>query len=110
MLFSLASAVGHPLKLDEPTSTLSRPSVARVCVEVYLLKDLQKRVWIGVDDSDFYQTVTYDDSPAYCVNCKKISHSSSQCRKQAQNQPVLIVMIQFECSNRRALSLLVFMS
>lgn len=60
---------------------LSRPSVARVCVEVDLLKDLPKRIWLGVDDSGFFQRVTYEDLPNYCTQCCKIGHSVQQCRK-----------------------------
>lgn len=37
-LFSIASLIGKPMKIDEPTANFSRPSVARVCVELDLLK------------------------------------------------------------------------
>ncbi|KAL0340056.1 UNVERIFIED_CONTAM: hypothetical protein Sradi_4522400 [Sesamum radiatum] len=37
-LFNIGSMIGKPLKIDEPTADLSRPSLARVCVDVDLLK------------------------------------------------------------------------
>ncbi|KAK4384595.1 hypothetical protein Sango_3044800 [Sesamum angolense] len=33
-LFTLASKIGKPLRMDEPTADLSRPDLARVCVEL----------------------------------------------------------------------------
>ena len=48
-LFSILSSVGQPLFLDSATVARSRPSVARVCVEVVLLKPICSWVWIGVE-------------------------------------------------------------
>ena len=52
-LMSLVSLIGRPLQIDAATKSLSRPSVARVCVEVNLLCNLPKRVWIGHGDNGF---------------------------------------------------------
>ncbi|WMV49188.1 hypothetical protein MTR67_042573 [Solanum verrucosum] len=48
VVFSLASAVGKPLQVDMATKNQSRPSCARVKVEVDLLSDFSKRIKIGV--------------------------------------------------------------
>ncbi|XP_027166481.1 uncharacterized protein LOC113766495 [Coffea eugenioides] len=45
-LFQIVSCLGRPLFIDAATAALSRPSVARVCVEIDLLKELPHRVWI----------------------------------------------------------------
>ncbi|RAL55041.1 hypothetical protein DM860_018103 [Cuscuta australis] len=45
-LFSIANLVGLPLQMDSATVNLTRPSVARVCVELDLTKDMPKPVWI----------------------------------------------------------------
>jgi hypothetical protein len=37
LVFSVAFAIGKPLEIDKAT-TLSRPSVARVSIKIYLLK------------------------------------------------------------------------
>ncbi|CAI9108595.1 OLC1v1008239C1 [Oldenlandia corymbosa var. corymbosa] len=47
VIFSMASAIGQPLKVDTPTVNITRPSVARFCVEVDLMKDLPKSLTIG---------------------------------------------------------------
>lgn len=47
-LFSIVFTFGIGLTLNGPTKLVSRPNVARVCVEVDLLKEnLPNRVWIG---------------------------------------------------------------
>lgn len=46
-LFSIANLIGKAMKIDEPTANLTRPSVARICIEVNHLKNLPKRIWIG---------------------------------------------------------------
>ncbi|KAL2471352.1 Uncharacterized protein Adt_39488 [Abeliophyllum distichum] len=45
-LFALSKLVGVPLRIDEATADLLRPSEARVCVEVNLEHKLPDRVWI----------------------------------------------------------------
>ena len=43
-LFQIVSCLGRPLFIDSATANLTRPSVARVCVEVDLLKELPSRI------------------------------------------------------------------
>lgn len=78
-LMSLASLLGRPLRIDAATRTLSRPSVARVCVEVNLLRHLPNRIWIGHGDSGFWQSVTYDNLPHYCTSCSRLGHLDGEC-------------------------------
>ncbi|XP_027155307.1 uncharacterized protein LOC113755505 [Coffea eugenioides] len=81
-LFSIARLVGEPLRLDASTATLSRPSVARICVEVDLLQSLPQRVWIWNGSTGFWQKVEYESLPDYCESCRKLGHSASSCRSQ----------------------------
>ncbi|KAI5677247.1 hypothetical protein M9H77_08197 [Catharanthus roseus] len=69
-MFSIANLIGKPMKIDEPAANLSRPSVARICVEMDLLKELPSRIWIGIGDL-----------PPYCSYCKKIGHDASEYQK-----------------------------
>ena len=62
-LMSLTALIGRPLVIDAVTRSLSRPSVARVCIEVNFLRNLPKRVWIGNGESGFWQAVTYEKLP-----------------------------------------------
>ncbi|KAL2518278.1 Uncharacterized protein Adt_14525 [Abeliophyllum distichum] len=55
-LFALSKLVGVPLRIDEATADLLRPSEARVCVEVNLEHKLLDRVWIERGESrSFWQ-------------------------------------------------------
>ncbi|CAI9112842.1 OLC1v1013336C1 [Oldenlandia corymbosa var. corymbosa] len=81
VLYSIASAVGKPLQVDALTLNLTRPSVARFCVEVDLLKELPKSIRIGKKGKKFEQFYTYEYVPAYCQSCCKIGHKAIDCRK-----------------------------
>lgn len=65
-LFMITSTIGSPLKLDAATALLSRPNVARICVEVNLCKDLPQCIWIVVGEGGFWKKVVYENFPAYC--------------------------------------------
>lgn len=43
-LFSIANMIGKPLIIDQPIANLMRPSVARVCIEIDLTKDIPNRI------------------------------------------------------------------
>src|SRR3954470_17173316 len=79
-LFSIGSLLGKPLTLDAATADLSRPNVARVCVEIDLLKKLTHRVRLDCEDAEgFWQDVIYEKLPSYCKHCKHLGHDSSIC-------------------------------
>lgn len=81
--FLIATAIGKPLKIDDPTMALSRPSVARVCVELDLLKPLPSRVWIGTKSrKGYWQTVNYEDLPSYYLFCLLMGHSMQQYKRR----------------------------
>lgn len=46
-LFSIGGLVGSTMKLDVATTNLDRLSVARMCIEMNLLKKFPHKVWIG---------------------------------------------------------------
>ena len=52
-LFSITSAIGKPLRIDQATASLARPSVARVLVEYDVTQPPLPRIQIGVGDSGF---------------------------------------------------------
>lgn len=85
----MASLIGRPLKVDAATQNLSRPSGARICVEVDLLKNLPNRLWIGQGDSVFWQPVVYENLPSYCPDCSRVGHPSGECLISSPNpQPM----------------------
>ncbi|KAF3676742.1 hypothetical protein FXO38_04149 [Capsicum annuum] len=83
-VLSLAAAVGKPLQVDMATSNKTRPSCARVKVEVDLLIELPKRVNVGIKKKSGeivakWITIKYDYLPKYCKNCKLQGHNEKEC-------------------------------
>ncbi|KAL2532711.1 Uncharacterized protein Adt_06062 [Abeliophyllum distichum] len=75
-LFALSKLVGIPLRIDEATADLLRPSEARVCVEVNLEHKLPDRVCIERGESrSFWQPVVYEQLPHFCAKCQAYGSS-----------------------------------
>ncbi|XP_027177998.1 uncharacterized protein LOC113777158 [Coffea eugenioides] len=80
-LFSIASVIGVPLKIDVATATLAHPTVARICVDVDLCGELPQRVWIGIANDGFWQYIEHENLPSYCAHCRKQGHGRDIYRK-----------------------------
>lgn len=82
----LCRPVGKLLALDSATARRTRPSVARVKLELDLLKPLVDKIWIGfadegVDPEDgFWQRLEYENVPAFCSKCFKFGHLFTSCK------------------------------
>ncbi|KAG5605619.1 hypothetical protein H5410_027111 [Solanum commersonii] len=78
------SAVGKPLQVDMATKNKTRPSCARVKVEVDLLGDFPKRIKIVIKNEDGevqdkWIQIKYDYLPKYCTTCSIQGHDEDQC-------------------------------
>ncbi|KAK4373758.1 hypothetical protein RND71_004435 [Anisodus tanguticus] len=84
-LFSMAASVGKPISIDSATRNKTRPSSARVKVEVDLLQSHPKSVLIqvgeGAEITSTQQRIRYDFLPKYCTNCKLQGHDAIGCWK-----------------------------
>ncbi|KAK4733286.1 hypothetical protein R3W88_007547 [Solanum pinnatisectum] len=84
-IFSIASAVGKPLTVDMATKNQTRPSCARVKIEVDLTATLPQRVKINEKDDNMGQIkskwikVQYDYIPKYCTECCLQGHDEHNC-------------------------------
>ncbi|XP_059294680.1 uncharacterized protein LOC132047690 [Lycium ferocissimum] len=81
----IANEVGTPLEIDVATRSMTRPSMAKVRVELDLLKPLVKSVWIGIEDDNvplkgFEQKIEFENIPKYCKHCRKLGHNLIECR------------------------------
>ena len=85
-VFSIVGTFGTPMKLDAATSSLSRPSLARVCVEMDLCKKFPTRVWVGWGEHGFWQRVEYEKIPKYCSKCLKQGHELFECKLDGSNR------------------------
>ncbi|KAL0454988.1 UNVERIFIED_CONTAM: hypothetical protein Slati_0838000 [Sesamum latifolium] len=77
-LFGIVSLIGSPLKLDEATTDGFKPSVARVCVEIDLMKPRSEKLWIRTDNKYFAHQVTYERCPKYCSKCLHLGHEMDE--------------------------------
>lgn len=80
-LFSIAGTLGSSMKTDAATASLNRPNVARVCVEMDILKKFPRRIWVGCGSGGFWQSVEYEYILKYCTKCLRQGHESSECQK-----------------------------
>jgi hypothetical protein len=69
ILYTLASSIRKLLKLDEATTNLTRPGVAKLYDEIDLLKPFVKLIWIHIETEVFYQRVDYEDLLLVCSAC-----------------------------------------
>ncbi|KAL0923443.1 hypothetical protein M5K25_007500 [Dendrobium thyrsiflorum] len=79
VLFALASIFGRPLQTDQATLAISRPSVARVLVELDVTKKHPREVWLGSEFNGYFQRVEFENLPIFCVHCKMHGHSMVEC-------------------------------
>jgi hypothetical protein len=87
-LFAIAKAIGLPLRIDEATSDLRRPSEARVCVEIDLECRLPDRVWIEREKwGGYWQPVVYDKVPYFCFRCRHFGHMDDKCSSNSHPPP-----------------------
>ncbi|XP_060202705.1 uncharacterized protein LOC132631119 [Lycium barbarum] len=81
----MAQAVGTPLVIDKAMKNQTRPSCARVKVEVDLLKELPKRIHISCFDEETgevkakWQKIQNDYLPKYCTQCKLQGSDLQDC-------------------------------
>lgn len=52
--------------------------MARVCVEIELLKPRPHRIWIGFGDYGFWQSIEYKVFPHYYSICCKLGHQEDK--------------------------------
>ncbi|KAL0288045.1 UNVERIFIED_CONTAM: hypothetical protein Sradi_7109000 [Sesamum radiatum] len=78
-LFTVAAKIGKPLRMDEPTADLSRPDLARVCVEIDLTAPKVQAVHLQINGKTYRQQVIYENCPPYCTFCNHLGHDMSVC-------------------------------
>ncbi|OIT27310.1 hypothetical protein A4A49_35878 [Nicotiana attenuata] len=92
----VVSIIGTPLEMDLATRGRTRPSMAKVRVEIDFLKDQPNSAYVGkiFDDApqkEFVQKIEFEGVPKYCKFCRKLGHNIINCRalerkKAAENR------------------------
>ncbi|KAI0531018.1 hypothetical protein KFK09_000567 [Dendrobium nobile] len=81
VLHALGSIFGRPLQTDQATASKTRPSVARVLVEVDISRIHPKEVWVGSKAYGYMQKAEFEKVPEFCNHCKIHGHAVSDCFK-----------------------------
>ncbi|XP_060211621.1 uncharacterized protein LOC132639155 [Lycium barbarum] len=82
----VVAPIGTPLTMDAATKNRTRPSMAKVRVEVNLTKTKLTSIFVGTEDENFprkgfYQKIEYENVPKFCTHCRILGHSILQCRR-----------------------------
>lgn len=77
---AIASVVGMPLKLDEPTAKEIRLSYVRILVEINADADLPEEAYISMHDGDtLMQKIEYEWIPPRCKACVCFGRTNENC-------------------------------
>ncbi|OIT35226.1 hypothetical protein A4A49_28326 [Nicotiana attenuata] len=89
----LVQDVGVAVAPDLATYSKSRGNVAKVKVEIDLLKPRLDQIWLGYKrldgtDDGKWLDIEYEKVPSYCVYCKMQGHCESQCRNNIRDERI----------------------
>ncbi|KAL7185619.1 hypothetical protein ACSBR2_027544 [Camellia fascicularis] len=90
-LSGISSKIGLSLFMDHLTSTGSRVSLARVCVEVNVDSPLPQNFFVKCEDEVVEIRVEYHGIPAKCEHCRVFGHDTKNC---ISNQVAQLVKMQ----------------
>ncbi|KAL0291786.1 UNVERIFIED_CONTAM: hypothetical protein Sangu_3261400, partial [Sesamum angustifolium] len=82
----IARLLGTPLQTDVSTTTLMRPSVARVCVKINLLEPLLTDISLGFGTEMIMQPVVYERLLKYCATSKHLGNHDDECYEKIKNR------------------------
>ncbi|KAI0494577.1 hypothetical protein KFK09_024718 [Dendrobium nobile] len=87
ILFGLGSIFGRPIQTDNATAAGSRPSVARILVELDVTKPYPNSVWLGPEKLGYVQKVVFECMPVFCSSCKTLGHKKMDCPNRNSKPP-----------------------
>ncbi|XP_009766116.2 uncharacterized protein [Nicotiana sylvestris] len=84
-LCHILGPVGIPLIMDKATMSKTRPTTAKVRVEINLTKPIVQEVLLEFINDEgskemVVQKIEYESMPAFCTHCKIRGHSDATCR------------------------------
>jgi len=84
IIFTIASCLGTPLRLDAATSKCplerSFGHFIRVLVDIDLSSKIRHKLWVEREGYAFLANVDYENLPLFCSQCHIIGHSFSSCK------------------------------
>lgn len=87
VLSMITSSLGVPLATDKFTEERSKPSYARVLVEVDASKPLLKMINIELSNgTTMEQEVIYEFEPSFCSKCHSLGHETDICEEMKEKK------------------------
>ncbi|VFQ69892.1 unnamed protein product [Cuscuta campestris] len=83
-LFTIASSLGRPIKLDAKTVIGATPGKVRFCVEMDVSIALPPRIHVWLGERDIWLLCKYEQVMDYCASCSGFGHAKTSCRKCPQ--------------------------
>ncbi|XP_026433819.1 uncharacterized protein LOC113331313 [Papaver somniferum] len=83
-LFTICSALGDPVKVDDATLNFENEYYARVLVNIYLAKKIPSKLWIKTKFGGFMQQVIPTKPPKFCNHCKIVGHLQIECKAKKE--------------------------
>ncbi|KAI0516225.1 hypothetical protein KFK09_008897 [Dendrobium nobile] len=74
ILFGLDSLFGRTLKSDITAALVSRPSFARIFVELDVTKKYPDIILVGSPNTGYIQSLIFYDIPHFCMHCNSLGH------------------------------------
>nr|GMD89666.1 TMV resistance protein N-like [Ipomoea batatas] len=86
LISRICGPIGKAFDLDAATYRRSRPSVAKVRLEIDVTKTKFDRIWIEIVNEigmvrGFWQRIEYGRVPKFCSKCRRFGHASCECRR-----------------------------
>ncbi|PKU83169.1 hypothetical protein MA16_Dca007827 [Dendrobium catenatum] len=85
ILFCMASIFGCSLQTDQAIAVMSRPSIAKVLVELDVSKKYPSKIWIGYEVKGYFQKVDFENFLIFCSFCKMHGHGVNDCFRKHPN-------------------------
>jgi len=79
-LKEIASAIGTPIDIDEPTRNRTFGHYARILVDIDLLKRVYDEILVEREGFAFKVELKYERRPLFYHHCYSIRHNVSSCR------------------------------
>ncbi|XP_070029285.1 uncharacterized protein [Nicotiana sylvestris] len=81
----IVEPIGIPIIMDKATISKTRPTTAKIKIEIDVTKTLLHEVQIDIMNENgqmesIIQKVEYEAIPEYCSHCKMLGHSDLKCR------------------------------
>ncbi|KAL0926297.1 hypothetical protein M5K25_002514 [Dendrobium thyrsiflorum] len=93
ILYCLGSLFGRPLQVDNATTIGSRPSIARVLVELNIIKQYPNSISLGPEKNGYVQKVVMNDVQDFCDYCKTLGHIKNECYHFNPNLILLLILL-----------------